>query len=195
MSKENENMEMLMETDSVLIMDIKAGNKKALGKLVERHKKSAFRIALGLVGNKDDAYDISQEAFLRVYKSAATYDEQKPFLPWFYTIISNLSKTWLRKRQTRENRMIDVDDASYLLVDTSNPEDALVKKETISILRKAILELDFEDREIITLQHFRGMSYDEIADLLGIPRGTVMSRLYYARKKLGVLMRPYYEKK
>ncbi len=188
-------MEMLMETDTALVMDIKAGNRKALGKLVERHKKAAYRMALGLVGNKDDAFDISQEAFLRVYRSAETYDEKQPFLPWFYTIISNLSKTWLRKRQTRDNRMVDVDDASFLLVDTANPEDSLLKKESVAMLRQALLELDFEDREIITLQHFRGMSYDEIADLLGIPKGTVMSRLYYARKKLGSLMRRYYEQK
>ena len=91
--------------------------------------------------------------------------------------------------------MVDVDDASFLLVDTANPEDSLLKKESVAMLRQALLELDFEDREIITLQHFRGMSYDEIADLLGITKGTVMSRLYYARKKLGSLMRRYYEQK
>ena len=89
--------------------------------------------------------------------------------------------------------MVDVDDASYLLVDNSNPEVGLEKKEVVSRLRQALLELPFDDREIITLQHFRGMSYDEIAEFLQVPRGTVMSRLYYASKKLAKLMRPYYE--
>ena len=178
-----------METDVALVMDIRDGNKKALGKLVERHKKSAFRIALGLVGNKDDAFDISQEAFLRVYRSANTYDESQPFGTWFYTIIANLSRTWLRRRSRRENRLVDVDDVSWLLVDERTPEQAVIKKETVAILRRALKELPFDDREIITLQHFRGMSYDEIAQLLGIPKGTVMSRLYYARKKLATLMR------
>ena len=190
---EDTNTEEHMETDAAIIMDIKSGNKKALGRLVARHKKSAFRIALGLVGNKDDAYDISQEAFLRIYKSADTYDQSKPFLPWFYTIISNLSKTWLKRRTTRDHKMVDVEDNSFLLVDKSNPEDALVKKETVARLQEALLDLDYDDREIITLQHFRGMSYDEIADLLDIPKGTVMSRLYYARKKLADMMRQYYE--
>ncbi|MFQ6007723.1 MAG: RNA polymerase sigma factor [Candidatus Zixiibacteriota bacterium] len=170
-------------------MSIKAGNKKALGKLVERHKKLAYRLALGLVGNKDDAYDISQEAFLRVYRSAKTYDEKQPFLPWFYTIIANLCRTWLQRRTRRESRVVDVDEAPFLLVDDANPETALIHKETIAKLRQALLELPFDDREIITLQHFRGMSYDEIANLLDIPRGTVMSRLYYARKKLATLMK------
>ncbi len=182
-----------METDAALVMDIKSGNRMALGKLVERHKKLAYRLALGLVGNRDDAYDISQEAFLRVYRSADTYDSTQPFLPWFYKIVSNLCQTWLKRRSRRENKMVDVEDASFLLVDESNPEAALEKKEIVLILRKALLELPYDDREIITLQHFRGMSYDEIAELLGIPRGTVMSRLYYARKKLAQQMRQYYE--
>jgi RNA polymerase sigma-70 factor (ECF subfamily) len=178
-----------MCSDAALVMDIKAGNKKALGKLVERHKKLAYRLALGLVGNKDDAYDISQEAFLRVYRSAKTYNESQPFLPWFYTIIANLCRTWLQRRSKRESRMVGVDDVSYLLVDDTTPEKEVIRKETIARLRRALLKLAFDDREIITLQHFRGMSYDEIAGLLNIPRGTVMSRLYYARKKLATLMR------
>jgi RNA polymerase sigma-70 factor (ECF subfamily) len=178
-----------MDTDIALVMGIKAGRKSAFGKLVERHKKLAYSMALGLVGNKDDAFDISQEAFLRVYRSAGTYDETRPFLPWFYTIIANLSRTWLKRRTRRESKMLDVDDVSYLLVDSNDPESEMIRSENISRLRHALLELSFEDREIITLQHFRNMSYDEIAELLGIPRGTVMSRLYYARRKLARLMR------
>lgn len=185
-----------MFSDSVLVMDIGAGDKKgkkaraAFETLVERHKKTAYRVALGLVGNKDDAFDISQEAFLRVYRSADTFDKTQPFLPWFYTIISNLSRTWLRRRTTRDYRMVDINDASYLLVADDNPEDVLVKKRQAARLREALMELNFADREIITLQHFRGMSYDEIAEVLDIPRGTVMSRLYYARKRLAKLMGP-----
>ena len=172
--------------DNGLIMEIKRGDKDALGKLVERHKKLAYHVALGLVGNKDDAFDISQEAFLRVYRSAGTFDEKKQFLPWFYTIIANLSRTWLRRRKRTE--AVDIEDVSYLLVDKSNPEMELNRKDAITRLHESLRALPFDDREIVTLQHFRGMSYDEIAELLDIPRGTVMSRLYYARKKLAKLM-------
>ncbi len=181
------------EMDRTLVMKIRTGDKKALGQLVERHKKLAYQLALGLVGNRDGAYDISQEAFLRVYRSADKFDDSQPFLPWFYTIVTNLSRTWLKRRSNRENKMVDVDDTSYLMVAEGTPESALVRKETINQLRKALQKLSFDDREIITLQHFRGMSYDEISDLLDIPKGTVMSRLYYARKKLAELMRNYYE--
>ncbi|MCK4574634.1 MAG: RNA polymerase sigma factor [candidate division Zixibacteria bacterium] len=178
-----------MESDAALVMSIKSGNKKALGRLVERHKKMAFRTALGLVGNKDDAHDISQEAFLRVYNSARTFDESQAFLPWFYTIISNLSRTWLRRRSRRDNRSVPLEDTPYLVVNDANPEKALLKKESVELLQAALLKLSYDDREIITLQHFRGMAYDDMATMLDIPRGTVMSRLYYARKRLAKLMR------
>lgn len=177
-----------MMSDSALVMDIGTGDRKAFRELVERHKKTAFRVALGLVGNKDDAYDISQEAFLRVYRSAKKFDSTQPFLPWFYTIISNLCKTWLRRRTTRDYRLTDLEDVSYLLVSEDDPELTLIRKQQAARLREALMKLSFKDREIIMLQHFRGMSYDEIAEMLGIPRGTVMSRLYYARKRLAGLM-------
>lgn len=180
-----------MNGDVALIADIGAGNKrakKALGSLVEKHKRMAFLTALGLVGNRDDAHDISQEAFLRVYHSARTFDSTKQFKPWFYTIIANLCRTWLKRRTTRDNRLTDVDDISYLLIDRNNPETEMIKNETIAKLRESLLELSFDDREIITLQAFRGMAYDEIASLFEIPKGTVMSRLYYARKRLAKLM-------
>jgi RNA polymerase sigma-70 factor (ECF subfamily) len=180
-----------MDTDSSLVMEIRQGDKRALGKLVEKHKRLAYQVALGLVGNKDDAYDISQEAFLRVYRSADTYDEKQPFLPWFYTIISNLARTWLKRRTRTDNKTVDIDDVSYLVVADDNPEQELIRKQTVSRLRQSLMKLAYEDREIIMLQHFRGMSYDEIAEILGIPRGTVMSRLYYARKKLASQMRQY----
>ena len=179
----------MMDKDAALIMNIRTGSKSALRQLVEKHKKTAYRMALGLVGNKDDAFDISQEAFLRVYRSADTFDEEQPFLPWFYTIIANLCRTWLKRRSTHDNRMVDIDAATHLLVSSDNPEATLIRKETSQMLNRALMELPFGDREIITLQHFRGMSYDEIALLLNIPRGTVMSRLYYARKKLAEIMR------
>jgi len=176
-----------MDMDNTLVLDIQKGDKKALATLVERHKKAAYRMALGLVGNSDDAWDISQEAFLRVYRSARTFDGSKPFMPWFYTIVSNLAKTWLRKKA--RSTSVDFQEQSWLLVDESTPEMAYEKKETIDRLRAALMELSFADREIIVMQHFRNLSYDEIAAQLEIPKGTVMSRLYYARKRLAKLMR------
>lgn len=177
-----------MATDSALVLSMSSGDKHAFRQLVERHKQMAYQTALGLVGNRDDAYDISQEAFLRVYRSAGTYKSEQPFLPWFYTIIANLSRTWLKRRNAARSRTVDLDDVQYLVATESGPEEAFIAREEIDRLRQSLTKLPFDDREIITLYHFRNMSYDEIADLLAIPRGTVMSRLYYARKRLARLM-------
>ena len=178
-----------MCNDSALITDFIAGDKTAFRRLVERHKQQAYVWALGLVGNKDDAYDISQEAFIRVYRSLKRFDLSRPFGPWFYTIVSNLSRSWLRRRKVNEYRLVDIDDVSYLLAAEGDPDQVLTRKTLVAQLRKGLMQLAFKDREIIVLQHVRGMSYDEIATLLEIPRGTVMSRLYYARKRLARLMR------
>lgn len=177
------------ETDEEIMVRIKNGNKRALGRLVERYKRTAYQDAYGYVGNSDDAFDISQEAFIRVYRSVGTYDEKQPFLPWFRTIIRNLSLTYLSRRSKRDDKSVDLDDISFLLVDNkNNPEEQMIKAETKNKLGQALMKLDFDDREIIVMQHFNGMSYDEIAEALQLKKGTVMSRLYYARLKLAKLM-------
>lgn len=170
--------------DAELVFLVAGGDKKAMKTLVDRYKKRAFYLALGMVGNKDEAFDISQEAFIRVFKSAARFEKGHDFFPWFYSIVVNLCKDCLARRKNKEAREMNLDDAAYLLVADSNPEDTVIKEELSRDIQRALMELDFEDREIIMLKHFKDLSYDEIAALLKIPKGTVMSRLYYARKKL-----------
>lgn len=177
--------------DSELVVMIADGDKKAMKKLVDKYKKRAYYLALGMVGNKDEAFDISQEAFIRVYKSAGRFESGRKFFPWFYSIVVNLCKDCLMRRSKKESREMNLDDASYFLVSDSNPEAAVIKDEQARDIRKAIMELDFEDREIIMLKHFKDYSYEEIAALLKIPKGTVMSRLYYARKKLAKRLAKY----
>lgn len=167
---------------------IAGGEKSAMKELVDRYKTKAYYLALGMVGNSDEAYDISQDAFIRVLKSAKKFNPDQRFFPWFYSIISNLCKDLLARRARKDNPKIDIDDCEFLLVDESNPESATLKKERAKIVRRAIMKLSFEDREIIMLKHFKDMPYDEIASVLKIPKGTVMSRLYYARKKLAGLL-------
>jgi RNA polymerase sigma-70 factor (ECF subfamily) len=179
---------MKRDDDNILMSQLKRGKVKALSGLVEKYKKQAYFLALGMVGNSDDAYDISQEAFLRVYQSAKTFDEEQRFFPWFYSIIANLCRNLLRKRKVHASRTVDIDNVEYLLADRETPENELLAKEEKKRLFIALRKLNFADKEIINLNHFRMMSYDEIATLLKIPKGTVMSRLYYARKRLAQLM-------
>jgi RNA polymerase sigma-70 factor (ECF subfamily) len=167
---------------------LKRGKTKALAGLVEKYKKQAYFLALGMVGNSDDAYDISQEAFLRVYSSARTFDETQKFFPWFYSIVANLCRNLLRKRRVNAARTVDMADVAHLIADRTTPESDYIEDEQKRQLFAAMRKLSFADKEIINLNHFRMMSYDEIASLLNIPKGTVMSRLYYARKRLAKLM-------
>jgi len=167
---------------------IAGGDKSAMRILVDRYKEKAYYLALGMVGNSDEAYDISQDAFIRVFKSAGKFVPGSRFFPWFYSIISNLCKDTLARRMKKEAPNINIDDCEFLLVDEATPESTVMREERAAEVRRAIMKLSFEDREIIMLKHFRDMSYDEIATLLKIPKGTVMSRLYYARKKLAGLL-------
>jgi RNA polymerase sigma-70 factor (ECF subfamily) len=170
---------------------IKKGEQSAMKELVEKYKMKVYYLALGMVGNKDEAYDISQEAFIRVYHSARRFKTAQKFFPWFYSIIANLCKDCLKKREKWDSRQVDIDENDFLLVADSNPEKMMIIKEQARNLRRGLMALDFADREIIMLKHFRDLSYDEIAAMLKIPRGTVMSRLYYARRKLAKLMSDY----
>ena len=178
----------MIDEDIQCMCQLKRGKVKALSALVEKYKKQAYFLALGMVGNSDDAYDISQEAFLRVYNSARTFDETQRFFPWFYSIVANLCRNLLRKRQINGARHVDMADVEHLLVDRETPESGYLSRKEKRSLFRAMRKLSFSDREIINLNHFRMMSYDEIANLLEIPKGTVMSRLYYARKRLAKLM-------
>lgn len=177
--------------DAELVFLIAGGDKKAMKTLVDRYKKRAYYLALGMVGNKDEAFDISQEAFIRVFKSAHKFEKGRQFFPWFYSIVVNLCKDCLSRRKNTEAREMSLDDAAFLLVADSDPEDAVMKEELAEDIQQALMELDFEDREIIMLKHFKDCSYEEIAALLKIPKGTVMSRLYYARKKLAKRLAKY----
>ena len=181
--------------DAQLMVSVQQGNPMAFKTLVERYKKKAYYTALRLVGNPDDAYDISQEAFVRVYNARRRYDRAQPFYAWFYTILSNLSRNHLRKRTIRLNyavrtmRLRRRDPELY-----NSPEYILEADETKKAVWAAIGKLSFEHREIIILRHFEDLSYEEIAQLLGIAVGSVMSRLYYARKKLKDLLGGVYER-
>jgi RNA polymerase sigma-70 factor (ECF subfamily) len=177
----------MTDEDRDLILESKKGQMKAFRKLVERYKKPAFFIALGLVGNREDAYDLSQEAFIRVYTNLGHFNPHHKFFSWFYAILSNLCKNHLRGRQVREEYLKDCDQRTYScdLVDVGPTPDILLEQdETSKRLWQEIKKLPFEFREIIILKHFQGYSYKEISAMLNIPLGSVMSRLYHARRKL-----------
>lgn len=153
---------------------------------VKNNMKRAYFSALGMLGSHDAAMDISQEAFIRAYKSYNRFDADKNFFTWFYKILRNLCLNYIRDNK---NRKEDVIFESCADVVSHSLQQEAEDEELIKLLHISINTLCPEDREIIILKEFEGYSYKEISEMLNIPGGTVMSRLYYARRKLAIKMK------
>jgi RNA polymerase sigma-70 factor (ECF subfamily) len=170
-----------------LIERSRRGSKEAYGSIVEMYMKDAYFIALGLVGNREDAMDLSQEAFFKAYKNISTLNSSWGFFPWFYQILRNLCFSHLRKRRVRRAHSLEAitDDGAVAIADDCEPVGSEIEqRELQKEVWQAVNQLDDKHREVIILRHFRNMSYDKMAETLFCNKGTVTSRLYYARKRL-----------
>ncbi len=162
--------------DPVAIKKCKTGDKDAFRYLVERYQAEAMGHAVAIVADREDALDVVQEAFIDAYQALGRFDTSRQFYPWFYTILRNRCFKLLLGR--RKNSAVSLDDALMLAPQSEVlPEDRLA-------LERALLDLSPAEREIVTLKHLDGLSYDELARRLEIPKGTVMSRLFHARRRL-----------
>jgi RNA polymerase sigma-70 factor, ECF subfamily len=179
------------EGDDVLVRRAQAGDPDAFGQLVERYMRRAYYSALSLVGSREDALDLSQEAFARAYRARRTIDPERPFYAWLYQILRRLCFNFLRDRRTRAARL---DAAASWLADEAagrvalGPEESYARAEARARVAAAIEQLPEREREVLALKEFEGLSYREIAELVGIPIGTVMSRLYAARQHLAAAL-------
>lgn len=157
--------------DATAIKECSKGDTGAFRYLVERYQNQAVGHAAAILGNASDAQDAVQEAFIDAYRALSRFDPQRRFYPWFYTLLRNRC---LKAFRDRRNESVPLDGFDI----------AAPAAEGSAQLRAALAEISPEDREILTLRHMDGLSYDELAERLGIPRGTVMSRLFYARNRL-----------
>ncbi len=173
-------------SDETLMELTKNNDTQAFKALVERYGRMAYSLALKLLGDPADAQDLSQEAIIRVYKARNKYDPERPFAAWFKTILINLIRNYVKKGKVRGNyrRRIQAEHKAVGADLAVSPDYILESNRRKERVWAAINKLSIEHREIIVLRHFEDLSYEEIADLLDIPHGSVMSRLYYARKKL-----------
>ena len=150
--------------------------------LVKQNMRRAYFSALGLLGSHDAAMDVTQEAFIRAYRNFKSFNGEKNFFTWYYSILKNLCLNFIRDRKRKnETEYIEFKEDGH---SHSKPGEAIENKELTEKLQEAIDELDFDDREVIILKEFENHTYKEIAEILSIPVGSVMSRLFYARKKL-----------
>jgi RNA polymerase sigma-70 factor (ECF subfamily) len=163
--------------DFLALKRCRNGDKESFRHIVERYQNQAVAHATAVLGNREDAMDAVQDAFIDAYRALGGFDLSRRFYPWFYVLLRN--RCFKMLASTGRRGMVESPEETLILAPRS---DSSIE-ESLS-LEAALLALSPEDRELITLKYLDGLSYQELADLLQIPKGTVMSRLFYARKQL-----------
>jgi RNA polymerase sigma-70 factor, ECF subfamily len=180
----------LDSTEALLIERCNTGDEAACAELVNLHQRMVFSLALHLLGDRDEALDLSQEVFLRVFRTLASFRGQSALRTWIYRIVINQARNrqrWWRRRHKSDQ--ISLDDHLQHCGDLPSeseiaPDRLLASKETAAKLWQAMDRLPFDQRTAIILREIDGLRYDEIAFSLGIAVGTVKSRLTRARHAL-----------
>lgn len=188
--------------DQALVERAKQGDGAAFKALVEGHQGRLFAVAFGMLKDKDDAMDVVQDSFIKAHKKLAEFEGAAAFSTWLYRICVNLCID--KKRADARRRKTDLDDAMATIGDDSlyadavglrpggsNPLKNTADKELGGEIGRALAELSEDHRAVLLLREVDGMSYEEIAASLSIPKGTVMSRLFHARKNLQRRLRPF----
>lgn len=172
--------------DSALAVRARDGDGHAFTELVRRHKEQVYRITYRILRDRDDAEDVTQVTFVRAFRSLMKYKEEFPFHSWLYRIALNASLTQIEKR--KRQKAVDIEQVPERLIPRPGGEesalDAVGRREIVDRIQKALPELAEEQRLVFLLRVNEGLSYDQIAETLDIPRGTVMSRLSRAREAL-----------
>lgn len=178
-------------TDKLLVQRAARGDEIAFSELVTRHYRRALRVAVGLLKDRHDAEDVLQDAFARVHARLKDFEGSSAFYTWLYRIVVNLSIDTMRKR--RRERRVELEDETardalrsgeelWPRYRDHGPDDTAERKELRAKLDRAFRDLPEIHQAVIVLRELEGFSYEEIAETLGIKKGTVMSRLFHARR-------------
>lgn len=194
----------LSDADAALVARCRTNDLTAFEEMVERYQHKIYGYVRRLVGNETDAEDITQEVFLKALTSLHAFREESSLQTWLFRIATNLCRDLMRRRQrergwfslwrrTEEEqegggeRLLDIPDLE------GDPERLLLREELGELLQRAIEELPWRMREVLVLHDLEALSYEEIAEALGIPLGTVKSRLFHARARLREALASYME--
>lgn len=182
------------QSDWELVRQCKSGDRQAFRELVERYQRKAVAIAFGILHDREDALEIAQEAFAKVFTGIQKFKEEASFYTWLYRITVNLAID--RQRQKSRQPLLEREDSGEGenvrnariegIPDSAeaDPYEQVKDKELGERIRSALAELTPAHKAVILLREVEGLSYEEISEVLQCSRGTVMSRLHYARKKL-----------
>ena len=179
------------EEEHAIVRKVLEGDGEAYRVLVERYQERIYFVCYGFVRNKEDATDLAQEAFVKAYKNLPRFQFRSKFYSWLARIASNLCIDWLRRKKVRKAEEFDEGVAAkesagvISMAHFKNDPSRSASNAQLRIrLAEAIEALPEQQRQAIVLREIDGLAYKEIAEIMDIPEGTVMSRLYYARKKL-----------
>jgi RNA polymerase sigma-70 factor (ECF subfamily) len=164
------------DRDAALVSDCKRGDRRAMAQLVSQYERPIYNAAYRILGNADDAADITQTVFLKVFEHIGDYDPKFKFFSWIYRISINESLNQVKKRRNQESL------AESQASPWRSPEEHLESKNLSDRVQGALMELNGEYRTVIILKHMSGCSYLQISEILQIPEKTVKSRLYSARQ-------------
>lgn len=173
------------EVERELIRKCRAGDARFYEPLVRAYEPAGLRLALGMMGNPEDARDALQEAFIKAFQSLARFEVGRAFGPWFFQILRNQCRDMLRSRRARFN--VEVIDAKPELRPADGergPERNRERNAARELLWRGLERIGEEHREVLVLKELEGLRYVEIAKILDIPEGTVASRLFHARRAL-----------
>jgi RNA polymerase sigma-70 factor (ECF subfamily) len=170
-------------SDRDLVLRVRRGEVDAFGDLVQLYQQSVFNVCYRLVGERREAEDMTQEAFIRAYERLNTFDADRPFGPWVRRVAANVCLNRLERKSLVRVPLDDEYDFPEEKL-PANPEAVLEKHERAGIIRNALLALPPHYRAVIELRHFQDLEYEEIATALNLPMNTVKSHLFRARKIL-----------
>ena len=191
-----------MATDDLtLVQRAQSGDERAFRLLVERYQKKVYAVALGMLKDRDEAMDVAQEAFVKVHKYLPHFKGDSSFYTWLYRITANVCIDTIRKKGSSQNRVefdetqaVDLTEANIGALGTqmgTNPQKSALRRELAEKIQEALQTLPEKHRAILLLREVEGMSYEDLARTLEVPKGTVMSRLFHARAKMQKMLSDY----
>jgi RNA polymerase sigma-70 factor (ECF subfamily) len=169
------------EDDEGLVKRSLSGDGSAFEALVVRHQRALFTVACRMLGSREEARDAVQSALIKAYEHLGSFDPRYRFFSWIYRIVVNECLNLLRARRP-------VGELSPVIAAHGTPYDTVAKGERARQVQAALLQLSPDARAVVVMRHYGELSYDEIADALGVPAKTVKSRLYDARQRLGEML-------
>lgn len=187
-----------LRTDAYLVQAALAGSRDAFGELVERYQDRLFNTLVRVLGSRDDASEVLQDAFVQAWSKLSSFRGTSQFYTWMYRVALNLACSHRRKHKRRQDqqsvdRMRELSGAEP--VDNSlQPEHAMVRSEQAEMVQAALLSVSDEHRQILVLREIEDCSYDTIAEMLELPVGTVRSRLFRARLQLKEVLEGMFSK-